>query len=142
MSVDLLSKTLVLSRNSQCPTVIPRPDGALQLVDKPLEPIGVRRGTKPQITEIPLLVGTMAIVYTDGLPMAGARSSLTFSVPDAVAELVAARELGAQELAEALFQQAMTLEDDRPRDDISVVVLKVTEKTESDARRLKVSLPL
>jgi len=142
VSVDLLSKTLVLSRNSQCPTIILRPDGELQLLDKPSEPIGVHRGTKPQITEIPLLVGTMAVIYTDGLPMAGAHSSPTFDVPDAVAELATAREIGAQELAEALFERAMSLEQDRPRDDISVVVVEVTERTKSDARHLKVTLPL
>jgi len=142
LSVDLWSRTLVLSRNSHCPIVILRPNREIQVLDEPSEPIGVRRGTKPVITEIPLVVGTMAIVYTDGLPMAGARSSRVFNVPSTIAELLEERDMGAQELANALFERALVLEQGRPHDDISVVVLKVAERTTSDARRLTVRLPL
>ena len=142
LSVDLHSRTLVLSRNSHCPIVILRPEGILEILDRASEPIGVRRGTKPDITEVPLLVGTMAIVYTDGLPSAGARSCNVFDVPATIAEIIAERNPSAQELADYLFERALDLEDRRPRDDISVVVLKVAERTPSDARRLVVRIPL
>ena len=83
LSVDLTSNTLVLSRNSHCPTIIITPESRLQLLDAPSEPVGVRHGIKPQVTELPLTAGTVVVVYTDGLEMAGARSSRVFDVPAA-----------------------------------------------------------
>jgi len=67
LSIDLASSTMVLSRNNHCPIIIITPDEGLRLLDGPSEPVGVRRGTKPQITELSLVAGTMVVVYTDGL---------------------------------------------------------------------------
>ncbi|MCP4543938.1 MAG: SpoIIE family protein phosphatase, partial [Chloroflexi bacterium] len=58
LSIDLASNTLVLSRNNHCPTIVITPGEGFCLLDEPSDPIGVRRGTKPQITELPLSIGT------------------------------------------------------------------------------------
>ena len=62
--------------------------------------------------------------------------------PATIADIIAERNPSAQELADDLFERAMELEAGRPRDDISVVVLKVAERTSSDARRLVVRIPV
>jgi len=142
LSVDLASGTLVLSRNSNCPTVIVTPDDGLRLLDEPSQPVGVRRGTKPQIAELPLVVGTVVVVYTDGLEAAGARSSYVFDVPAAVGELVRGDGVSAQRLADDLLERALALEEGRPNDDISVLVLRVVDRASDGARRLVLTLPL
>jgi len=142
LSVDMVSNTLVLSRNSHCPIVLITPDDGLLLIDEPSEPIGVKRGTKPQITELPLAVGTTVVVYTDGLREAGARSSLVFDVPEAVRKLAEEDDTSAQGLADGLLQQALALDEERPRDDISVVVLRVLDRAGDGVRRLTLRLPL
>ncbi len=142
LSVDLTSNTLVLSRNSHCPTIIITPESRLQLLDAPSEPVGVRHGIKPQVTELPLTAGTMVVVYTDGLEMAGARSSRVFDVPAAVRELTAGRDVSAHQLADSLLGQALALDEGRPRDDISVLVLRVVDHIGDGVRRLAVRLPL
>jgi serine phosphatase RsbU (regulator of sigma subunit) len=142
LSVDLTSSTLVLSRNSQCPVIIVAPDGELRLLDEPSEPVGVRRGTKPRITELPLDTGTVVVVYTDGLETVGARSSRTFDVPAAVRELAAESGASAQCLADGLLEQALALDEGRPHDDISVLVLRVLDREGDGVRRLAVTLPL
>jgi serine phosphatase RsbU (regulator of sigma subunit) len=142
LSVDLVSNTLVLSRNSHCPIIVITPEDGLRLLDEPSEPVGVRRGTKPQIHELPLTAGTVVVIYTDGLEMAGARSSRVFDVPAAVCELTADGEVSAQQLADGLLQRALALDQGRPCDDVSVLVLHVADRTGDGVRRLALRLPL
>ena len=142
LSVDLTSNTLVLSRNSHCPTIIITPESRLQLLDAPSEPVGVRHGIKPQVTELPLTAGTVVVVYTDGLEMAGARSSRVFDVPAAVRALTAGGDVSAHQLADSLLGQALALDEGRPRDDVSVLVLRVVDHIGDGVRRLAVRLPL
>jgi serine phosphatase RsbU (regulator of sigma subunit) len=154
LSVDLASSTLVLSRNSHCPTIVITPDGGLELLDEPSDPVGVRRGTKPQITELPLVAGTVVVVYTDGLALAGARSTPVYDIPAAVRELVAQDDAialqwrrplqdSAQRLADGLLERALALDEGRPRDDISVLVLRITDRVVKDrVRHMTLRLPL
>jgi serine phosphatase RsbU (regulator of sigma subunit) len=142
LSVDLVSSTVVLSRNNPCPIIIITPDNGLQLLDEPSGPVGVRRGTKPQITELPTEAGTMIVVYTDGLETAGARSSRVFDVPAVVRELTAQGNFSAQQLADRLLERALALDEGRPHDDISVLVLRVLDRTGDDVRRLTLTIPL
>jgi len=142
LSVDLTSGTLVLSRNSHCPIIVITPESRLQLLDAPSEPVGVRRSTKPQVTELPLVAGTAIVVYTDGLETAGVRSGRVFDVPAAVRELTAGGNVSAQQLTEDLLERALKLDEGRPHDDISVLVLRIVDRTGDDVRRLAVRLPL
>ena len=102
LSVDLVTQTLVLSRNSHCPVIVITPKEGMEFLDEPVGPIGTRRGTKPSITELPLKAGTVAVVYTDGLERAGARSSLVFDVPDALRELTSQDRVTAHGIADGL----------------------------------------
>jgi len=142
LSIDLASNTLVLSRNNHCPIIAITPDDGFRLLDEPSESVGVRRGTKPRITELQLVVGTVIVVYTDGLETAGARSSRVFDVPAAVRELLAGDDLSAQQLANGLLERALVLDDGRAHDDISVLVLRILEDAGDHVRRLALRVPL
>ena len=142
LSVDLVSRTLVLSRNNRCPTVVITSDGGLQLLDEPSEPVGVQRGTKPRITEMQLVAGTVIVVYTDGLEAAGARSSQVFDVPATIREIAADGNPSAQQLADQLLHKALALDEGRPRDDISILVLRVLDRISNGVRRLALRVPL
>ncbi len=143
LSVDLVTATLVLSRNSHCPIIVVTQKAGMTLLDEPAEPIGTRRRTKPSITELPLDPGTLVVVYTDGLERAGARSTQVFDIPEAVRELMSQAETTAQRIADSLLKRALTLEEGRPRDDISVLVLRITERpVEDEVRHLNLRVPL
>jgi serine phosphatase RsbU (regulator of sigma subunit) len=81
-------------------------------------------------------------VYTDGLETAGARSSRVFDVPATVRELTATGNVSAQRLADRLLERALALDEGRPHDDISVLVLHVLDRTRDDVRRLTLTVPL
>lgn len=142
LSVDLITDTLVLSRNSNCPIIVVKPESDLYLIDEPSEPVGVRRDTKPQITELSLTTGMVIVVYTDGLELAGARSCPVFDVPAAVRELMAENGADARRMADGLLERALALDDGRPRDDVSVLVLHITERESDGVRRLTLQAPL
>ena len=141
VSVDLESRTLVLSRNSHCPTIVSL-NGEIVLFDEPSQPVGVQRGTKPVIHELPLTPGTSVVIFTDGLTAAGERTGQPLDVPGLVRELIG-QQLSAHDLAQALLQQALRADDQRPVDDISILVLAVSALDRSDdIRWLNVSMPL
>jgi serine phosphatase RsbU (regulator of sigma subunit) len=59
-----------------------------------------------------------------------------------VCELIG-RQLNAQDLAQALLQRALQADDRRPADDISILVLTVSDLDQGDDTRwLNVSMPL
>jgi len=142
VSVDLLTHTLVLSRNSPCPMLVVRPGEPIRVLDAPSRPVGIYRGTKPVITELPLEAGTTVVVYTDGLETAGQRYGEPMDVVGALQALLD-QGADAQAIADGLLAQAVALDRGRPADDISVLVLQIVPRQgEDEARRLTVRLPL
>jgi serine phosphatase RsbU (regulator of sigma subunit) len=145
VSVDLVSKTLVLSRNSHCPVIVHGPDGEQRAFDEPSDPVGVYRMTKPRIAELPVRVGMIVVVFTDGLLHAGSRSGEEMDVAGVVERLYNehrdSREL-AVPIADGLLDEALALDNGRPSDDVSVVVLAVTAHEGDEARRLQARLPI
>ncbi len=140
VSVDLKTRTLVISRNTHCPAHVWH-DGVLDVVVDESLPIGIRDSTKPAIVELPITVGTYVVVHTDGLtPLDEAEGELSL---EGILRACIAEGQGAQATADRLLAGALTLEHGRPADDVSVLVLAVLGDPVPDgARRLSVSFPL
>ena len=142
VSLDLVSGTLVVSRNNPCPAHIVSPDGVRDLSERS-QPLGLLRHNRPSITELPLAAGTVAVVYTDGLAQAGARRGQTLDVRAAVEGLVSEGLADGQHWADRLLARALDRDEGHANDDISVVVVAVLERSSGDnARRLLVRMPL
>jgi serine phosphatase RsbU (regulator of sigma subunit) len=142
VSVDLATETIVISRNSHCPTVVIR-SGELELLDDPSQPVGIHTWTKPLITELPLTPDVWVVAFTDGVMHAGRRRSLRLDVPGLVQERLTREGSTAQTLADTLLATAVEYDQGRPADDISVVVVTVSPAPpDSDGvRRLSVGFP-
>ena len=140
VSIDLHTKTAVLTSNSSLPVFVMRGEkiDALNIDSKP---IGVARNTRPVITEIPLEGGLTVVVYTDGLIHAGTRCGQPMDIPTTLHGLLDENDPAPQEVADALLAQALRLDDNRPVDDISVVVLRVMPRQGDEARRMTMRLP-
>ena len=87
VSIDLLSSTLVITRNNSAPVFVIE-NGKLSHLNDPVDPVGIRRGIRPQITEITLSPGLTAICYTDGISLAGDRYGNRFEVENFVRNLM------------------------------------------------------
>jgi serine phosphatase RsbU (regulator of sigma subunit) len=141
LSIDLDSNTLVITRNNPAPMLIFQ-DNQPELLDEESISVGVHRGTRPVIRELPLSSGLTAIAYSDGILHAGSRSAKTMDPTQIVADLLP-QNPNAQQIADVLLNQALTLDEHRPVDDISVMVVRVSPLVSASAiRRMTVSLPL
>ncbi len=145
VSVDMVTKTLVLSRNSHCPAIVQTAPGVQIILDELTTPLGVQRITRPQISEFPIQIGITAVIFTDGVLTAGQRRGTALDVAQRVDELYCEYEHSgqlAQPLADSLLAAALGLDEGRPLDDISVLVLSVVSGDSDGVRRLQASLPI
>jgi serine phosphatase RsbU (regulator of sigma subunit) len=146
VSVDLGTRTIVISRNSHCPVIVMRgTDGECQLLDEPSQAIGIHSRTRPVITEIPIVEDLHVIVYTDGVLSAGERYGNRLDATAFVRQQAdaCAGETGARTLADGLLARAVELDQGRPGDDVSVVVVSVVSRQQpDDVRRLSVRFPI
>jgi len=144
VSVDLGTLTIVISRNSHCPAIVLR-GGEIEVLDAPSQAVGIHERTRPVIAEIPIVQGLHVVLFTDGILAAGGRYGRQLDAPAFVQEQLAhcPGESCARTLADALLAHAVELDEGRPGDDISVVVVSVVPLTEGDGvRRLSVRFPI
>ena len=140
MSIDLVTNTLVLTRNNQAPMIVNK-EGQTLLLDEDSKSVGIYRNTRPIITEFNLEEGLTVVAFTDGLVHAGTRTGEKLEISQEI-ELLLEQDASSQTIADQLMKAAMELDQGRPVDDISVVVLRVTTDREDKVRRLTVRLPI
>jgi serine phosphatase RsbU (regulator of sigma subunit) len=141
ISVDLLTGTVVLSRNNPAPFIMAHRE-QVDCIGTESNPIGFARNTRPIISEIPVEPGLVIVIYTDGLVHAGSRVGQPMDVCTSVKAMLEDQDPSPQAIADALLGEAIALDDGRPADDISVVVLKVLKRRGDAVRRMTVRLPI
>jgi len=142
VSVDLVTKTVVISRNSHCPVIVADHHG-VRTLDAPSQPVGIYPGTKPVITELPIAPHTWLVVFTDGALAAGQRYRERLDTVQLVSDFLANGKRDAQAMADAILERAVELDRGRPSDDISVLVIAIEPRMREDnVRRMTVSFPI
>jgi len=141
LSADLQTHTLVITRNNPAPVLVAM-DDEIRHLDEACKPIGLYRGTRPLITEVALQVGLTVVMFTDGIVHAGKRNGEPMDATVCLRAMLEGSDPIPQEIADALLTQALRLDQGRPSDDISVVVLRVMESEGDPIRRMSVRLPV
>ncbi len=141
LSADLETGTLVITRNNPTPVFITHED-RIECLGSESVAIGTTRNTRPTITELPLEAGTTIVIYTDGIATAGDRIGQSLDVCTLLEALLEDQEPTAQQIADNLLAQAIRLDQNRPNDDMSVVVLRVLPNENDQVRRMLVRLPV
>jgi serine phosphatase RsbU (regulator of sigma subunit) len=150
VTVDLATRTLVLSRNSHCPILLSLPgEPDLTVLEAPSNPIGIYAMTKPVITELPMGANTYAVTYSDGLMEAGKREGRQIDIKLVFRQALAAGLHDAQEIADYLLAQALEADSSRPSDDMTALVLAICPRAEHEpgkivplVRRLEMKVPV
>jgi serine phosphatase RsbU (regulator of sigma subunit) len=141
VSVDLHTGTVVLTRNNPAPFFIARGE-EIDSIGSESKSIGTARNTRPVISEIPVEPGLVIVFYTDGLIHAGERTGRPMDVCTSLQAMLEEQEPSPQAIADTLLAEAVNLDEGRPTDDISVVVLKVLKRQGDNVRRMTVRLPI
>ncbi len=151
ISIDLETRTVVTSRNSQCPVLIWHASEADPLdaewtaLDSPADAVGVGSRIRPVIDEWPLTAGQVIVAFTDGVLHSGSRRGAPLDIRVALATLQVNALTSAQILADNLLDVAVAADECRPGDDTTVVVIRVFDRHPEDPleiRRMSVSFPL
>lgn len=140
-SLDLHSGTIVLTRNNPAPIFVCRRD-QIDTLDSDSIPLGTSRDVRPLITELPVEPGLTIVICTDGLTHAGERRGSPMDAGEMIRSMLEDQDPNPQELADTLLDHAIQLDDNRPADDISVLVVKVAPKSGDNVRRMTVRLPI
>lgn len=140
-SVDLHSRTIVLTRNNPAPMFICLNDRLDRIAEESI-PLGTSRNVRPVITEIAIQPGLTVVIFTDGVSHAGERRGNPMNVGEVIRSVTEDQDPSPQSLADSLLDHAIRLDEGRPSDDISVLVLKVAARDGDNVRRLTVRLPI
>jgi len=141
LSADLDTQTVVFSRNSNCPVIVKHQFG-IDVYDEDVSSIGVHKRMKPLMYQIPLEVGMLLVSYTDGIQAAGRKRGKIMNF-DMIEKLIA--DNGAEDatyIAESILEYALGLDDYRPSDDMTVVVMGISDTERvHNIMRMSVSFP-
>ena len=141
LSIDLMSRTFVITRNNPAPVILVK-DSKIELLDEPSDPVGTRQGTRPSIQEIPIELNMAVVIFTDGLTHAGSRAGKHMDIPAFVSSLARDSDFDPHAWADDLLEHAISLDDGRPCDDISVLVAAILPRKDDDVRRLTARMPI
>lgn len=141
VSIDRQTQTMVITRNNPAPVIVAVYD-QIRILEEASLPVGLYRNTRPIITQVPLEVGLTVVVYSDGLVHAGERCGENLDVVTCMKALLEDETPPPQLVADSLLEQALRLDENRPVDDISIVVVSVLPATGDEVRRMTVRLPI
>lgn len=140
LSADLQTQTLVITRNNPTPVFVAQ-ENNVECISSESQQIGNARNIRPSITEISLNIGVTVVMYTDGIYYAGERFGHSLDICSMIEAYLDEQQPSAQYIADALLLHALRLDQNRPKDDMSVVVMRVIEKEADRIRRMNVRLP-
>jgi serine phosphatase RsbU (regulator of sigma subunit) len=141
LSADLQTSTLVITRNNPAPIVISF-GSQIKMLEGESDIVGLRRDTRPIISELPLEQGLTVVVFTDGLVHAGSYFGDSMDICTAVKVELEDENPSPQKIADSLMNHALKLDRGMPRDDISIVVMRVANSSPNMIRRMTVQLPV
>lgn len=141
ISADLQTNTIIVSRNSPVPVFIITND-QVDCLASASEPIGSRVDITPSIVELPVTAGLTVVVFSDGVYHAGGQNQQNPDICTTIEALIDEQEPTAQEIADFLLNRAIRLDEGRPKDDMSIIVVLVTPQSTDHIRRMNVSMSL
>jgi len=141
ISADLQTNTIIISRNNPVPIYLIN-EGKVDCLASFSEPIGARADITPTIVELEIHLSTAVIAFSDGVYNAGLRKHNDSEIRTTIEALIEEQEPPAQELADFLLHRAIRLDEGRPNDDMSVLVMQISPRSTDQIRRMNVSMTI
>ncbi len=140
LSVELDSRSLIVTQCGDSAVYVRYPGGDLTLLESETPALGFYRTTRPTVEHLYLEPGLLACAFTDGLRHAGERAGSPLDIPAAIEDIWQSSPSVAA-VSQGLLERAIALDDGRPNDDTSVIVLQVQSGPPSGPRGMQVEVP-
>jgi serine phosphatase RsbU (regulator of sigma subunit) len=140
LSIDLRTRTVVVTRNAETPLLVGR-GTSYELLPPVSGPIGLYHFTRPMVIQFAAEPGLSLAIFTDGVPAAGERQGL--GKFDILGFVQGMQGLAAADLADRILQEAVRRDCQRPNDDMTVAALTLYQHDEEPlVRRLHIRMPV
>jgi serine phosphatase RsbU (regulator of sigma subunit) len=141
LSVDLKTGTVVITRNGDTACLIVSEDRT-EVIRGTERPLGTYARTRPWTTELPVAAGVRVVLISDGVAHAGNRQGMAqLDLLDLSTR--AGEHASAAAIADLVLAEAIALDSQKPRDDMSVVALTLVLHNETMlVRRMRAEVPL
>lgn len=141
LTADLDTQTAVFCRNSNCPVIVKHQFG-IDVYDEEISSIGVHKRMKPLMYQIPLEMGMLLVSYTDGIQAAGRKRGKIMNF-NMLQKIIAENNAeDATFIAESILEYALELDDYRPGDDMTVVVMGISDTERLyNIQKMSISFP-
>ena len=141
-STDFQSGTVVISRCTDFP-VFYYQRGVFDAWRTPAEQIGSVKTLHPSITEIQMEPGTTILMLSEGAFNAGKNTLEEDDVEDLILSTIEeSSEFSADMMAEFFLKRAITLDSYKPKQDMTVIVLKICGDSPTFSRRIFLTCPV
>lgn len=141
LSVEADSQLLVVTRCGNSAVYLRYPEREVEVLQTDVPSLGFYAYARPHVERINLEPGLLAVACSDGLLHAGQRSGERMDVCKVIEDLWQT-SASARTVADGLLNQAVALDEGRPRDDISVVALHMQSGPPKGPRHLQVEMPI
>jgi len=141
LSADLQTNTIVISRNNPAPVFLIT-EGKVDTLKQESEPIGYQMDICPSIVELPIIPEMLIVTISDGLFNAGDPEMNETNIITVIEAMIEDQEPSAKEMADTLLSRAIRLDNGRPKDDFSVVVMLVSPQSSDHIRRISATMDL
>jgi serine phosphatase RsbU (regulator of sigma subunit) len=142
LSVDLKTRTVVVTRNADAPMLLDDGTG-FRTVEVDSGPIGRYHRTRPSVQEFPLEEDLTIVLFTDGIPHSGRRARLAPLDLQGFANEHFGPSQSSQAMADVLLAHVIERDRGRPGDDMAVVALRITRHAEDRyVRRMQAQFPI
>lgn len=140
LSCDLESGTIVITKNHPIPIIFIR-EGLIDLLrletDSEDNPTG-----DPSVYQFAIERETTFVLFSDGIYSAGQQSNQLIDLPMLLDSMLEDQEPTVEELADFILTRAINLDTGRPRDDMTVLVVKIATAKVKGIRKVSIQFPL
>lgn len=141
LSADLQTNTIVISRNNPAPVFLIT-EGKVDTLKEESVPIGTQMDICPSIVELPIIPEMLIVTISDGMFNAGDPEMNETNIITVIEAMIEDQEPSAKEMADTLLSRAIRLDNGRPKDDFSVVVMLVSPQSSDHIRRISATMDL
>lgn len=137
------TNTMVITRSGNCPVFVISPI-MTHIFAEPSDPLGFYRFTRPQVDQVDLEPGLLAVTFSDGIMNAGSRRGENLGLDAWLEKIAKFYQAGIDHaaMAENILRDALALDSQRPGDDMTVLVMGIEDTPADGIRRLQVEYPM